>query len=92
MLKFFYSIFWCFTGVKHLSTCNLSDLWLLADPSDQNSGRHGRNRLFSLLNPTPLCGFQKLYDHHLKRPLMFHKQNDILSKFNTKHKSETDRF
>ncbi len=27
---------WCFTGVKHLGTCNLSGLWLLAEPNDQN--------------------------------------------------------
>jgi hypothetical protein len=34
---------WCFNGVKHLSTCHLSSLWLLAEPSDQNFGRPSLN-------------------------------------------------
>ncbi len=42
-VKLFYIFFWCFTSVKHLGTCYLSGLWLLAEPSDRNSSRPGQN-------------------------------------------------
>ncbi len=35
MLHFYYFIFWRFAEVKNLGTCDLSGLWLLAEPSDQ---------------------------------------------------------
>ncbi len=51
----FFFILWCFTGVKHLGTCDFSGLWLLAEPSGLNFGRPGLNSwIFFSQNPTPL--------------------------------------
>jgi hypothetical protein len=59
--KIFYFILWCFTGVKHLGTCDLSGLWLLAEPSEKIlrilAGTARILRIFSLQNPNPLGGF-----------------------------------
>ncbi len=57
-VKIIYVILWCFTGVKHLGTCDLSGLWSLAEPSYQNF-RHPGQEFFSLQNPTPLRGFDE---------------------------------
>ncbi len=53
MFYFLYFVFWCLTGLKHLGTCDLSCLWLLAEPSDRNLVLE----FFSLQNPTLLRVF-----------------------------------
>jgi hypothetical protein len=54
VFNFVYLIFGVLLGVKHLGTCDLSGLWLLAEPSDQTFGRPGWPeflKFFSLQNP-----------------------------------------
>ncbi len=58
--NFFYLIFWCSTGVKHLGTCDPSGLWPLYWLNQVTTIFAVPARFFFLQNPIPLDWTQKL--------------------------------